>query len=237
VRNLVNGTPGATSNALNFRTPVGTIPTLPAPATLAPGRRTSPGPFVDTVTPTFTWQAAPAGTVFTGYQLLLRDVSRHRSQIFSADPSATSFALPAANSLGTGHRYAWTLALVNGRQVGPVSQTLFFQAPPAPVPVPTPGAAQPVSPGSANSPGPTLHTLTPTLLWSAAAGITGVTGYQINLVNQTTGRNLFFDAAAGATQFTLPAGTLVAGDGYAWNVRTLANAQIGTPSRDLFFVA
>lgn len=85
-----------------------------------------------------------------------------------------------------------------------------------------------ITPGVTNSPGPTLHTPTPTLLWTAATSVTGLTGYRINLVNETTQRNFFFDVGAG---------TLVAGTGYAWNVSALVNGQSGPPGRDLFSVA
>ena len=79
-----------------------------------------------------------------------------------------------------------------------------------------------------------LSTLTPTFTWTA---ISGVSGYQINLYNQTTKKSVSYQAAAGATSFTLPAGVLVNNESYVWNVRGLNGTQSGPPSNYLFFVA
>lgn len=238
VRSLANGIAGAPSNTLNFQTPVSNVPTLPRPTTLAPGTGTAPGPLLTTLTPTFSWVAVPAGTVFTGYQINLYDLTRRRGQTFAVDASATSFTIPTGRLIA-GHSYLWNLSVLNGTQIGPASQpNLFFQAPTAAtVPGPAPTVPQAVSPGSVDSPGPTLHTLTPTLLWTAVTGVRGLSGYRVNVVNQTTQRNFLFDVGATTTQFTLAAGTLVAGTAYAWNVTALVNGQAGTPSNDLFFVA
>jgi hypothetical protein len=87
-------------------------------------------------------------------------------------------------------------------------------------------------PGTTATPGPLLTTSTPTLGWNA---ITGETGYQINLYDVTTSKLVSYSAAASATSFTVPAGAIVAGNNYVWNVRGLNGTQSGPPSSNLYF--
>jgi hypothetical protein len=89
-------------------------------------------------------------------------------------------------------------------------------------------------PGSTSTPIPVLTTNTPTFAWSAVAG---VTGYQINLHNNTTSTTASYSVGASLTSYTLAAGVLIAGDSYVWNVRGLNGPQSGPPSANLSFQA
>jgi protocatechuate 3,4-dioxygenase beta subunit len=63
-------------------------------------------------------------------------------------------------------------------------------------------------PGTTASPGSVLNTLTPTITWDAA---TGVTGYEIFLFDVTAQKTYVFNAGASATSYKLAAGILTSG--------------------------
>jgi hypothetical protein len=236
VRGLNGTVSGPVSNYLNFQTPaVSTVPALPAPTVLGPGSPTAPGPVLATMTPTFSWNPAPDGTVFTAYQINLYDLTRQRGQTWTAAPSATSFTLPTGYLIAD-HKYVWNLRLRNGDQTGRPSTYFYFQAPPAATPV-LPPAPKIIGPGAVPAPGPQLPSGPVTLQWNAVTGFTGLTGYQVNLYNTTIHRGFSFKVGASATQFTLTADMLIPGDDYVWNVRALAGDRSGPPSAYLFFVA
>jgi len=89
-----------------------------------------------------------------------------------------------------------------------------------------------IGPGSTSTPVPVLTTDTPTFTWS---GVAGVTGYQINLHNNTTSTTASYTVGASVTSYPLAAGVLIAGDSYVWNVRGLSGTQSGPPSANLSF--
>jgi hypothetical protein len=228
VRDLIGTATGAVSNYLNFQ-----LHSMPSPTVTGPGSSTSPGPILTTLTPTFTWNAVTSVTGFTGYQINLYDMTAKKGQSFVASPTATSFKLPAG-ALTAGHSYVWNLRLRDGGLTGPESLPyLFFRAPSPTTTLPKP---QIVSPGSTVAPGPTLTTLTPTLKWNAVTGVSGLTGYQINLYDITTKQFITHTVGASVTQYTLTS-PLTAGDHYVWNVRILVGATSGPPSTYLYFVA
>jgi hypothetical protein len=98
---------------------------------------------------------------------------------------------------------------------------------------------QPVilGPGAATKPGPTITTLTPTLSWKAVSGAK-FDSYQINLYNITRGKLETIQVSPTATSYTLPVGTLIAGDSYVWNLRLKVGSGTGPESTTyLYFVA
>jgi hypothetical protein len=220
---------GPRSAYLNFQAPPGV--TLPAPVATAPGSTTSPGPVLTTLTPTFEWSAVTGVTGMTGYQIYLSDITAAKSTTYSVGASVTSYTPTAA--LTAGDKYSWTVHIVVGTQSGPSSSYMFFQAPPA-VTLPAPVV---IGPGSTPSPGPVLTTSTPTFTWNAVTGVTGMTGYQLNLYDTTHTKSASYTIDPTATSFTLPAGVLSAGDTYVWNLRVVAGTQSGPPSTYLFFQA
>jgi hypothetical protein len=88
------------------------------------------------------------------------------------------------------------------------------------------------SPGSTESPGPVLTTSTPTFTWQP---VTGATGYQINIYDNTLKKFYSYKVGASATGFTIDSGVLTAGDSFVWNVRALSGSQSGPPSVYLNF--
>jgi hypothetical protein len=103
--------------------------------------------------------------------------------------------------------------------------------------LPTPVAD---SPGTVAEPGPTLDTTTPTFSWHLPDGAdaSAVTGYQVNIFDQTKNKGFTYRVTgATATTFTLPAGVLRAGDKAVWNVRVRSGDRSGAPSAYLRFRA
>jgi hypothetical protein len=92
-------------------------------------------------------------------------------------------------------------------------------------------------PGSSSSPGTVLSTMTPTFQWSAVTGVSGLSGYQINLTDSTAERSFTYTVGASATSFALPSGVLVNGDQYQWNVQAMTASQTGPASGTLYFQA
>ena len=214
-------TAGPQSTYTYFQTAAG--PTIPAPVAIGPGNGTTPGPVLENLTPTFTWNAL---TGITGYQLSIYDTTNTANFTYTLDPTATSYTM-AANTLHAGDKFTWFLRALSGTTTGPRSAYFFFQTPALTLPAPVI-----IAPGSSANPGPILTTLTPTFTWNA---LTGITGYQLNLYDQTLAKFTSFQIDPTATSFTPAAGVLQPGDSYVWNLRTLSGTQSGQPSAYYFF--
>jgi hypothetical protein len=198
---------------------------LAAPVADSPGSATTPGPVLDTSTPTFTWESV-TGASF--YQVNLYDVSANKP--FSFTTTSTSYAL--TDSLGSGHYYVWNVRAVNGPEGARVtshpSAYLYFQAPGTLVTLTAPVAD---SPGSATAPGPVTDSTTPTFTWDP---VSGAEQYLIYLYDKSAEKSFAFTVDGSATTFT-PTEALRAGDQFIWNVRATAGGVNGPPSNYLFF--
>ncbi len=227
VRVTVGSQSGPPSNYEFFLTPQ--APTLPRPVITGPGNGTSPGPVITTLTPTLTWNPVSTTAGMTAYQINFYDGTKSVFTSYRVSPTATSFTLPAGVVI-SGDTNVWKLRIVIGSTTGPESNYLYLQPPPAVV-LPTPNV---IFPGG-DSPGPVLTTLTPTLQWLAVASTPGMNGYQINLYDGSTSTFTTYHVDSNVTSFTLPAGALVDGDLYVWNVRVMAGSLSGPESASLYF--
>src|SRR5437763_582142 len=75
--------------------------------------------------------------------------------------------------------------------------------------------------------------LTSTLKWHLPSGAdaSGVTGFLVSVYDVTQAKFYSYSVAgATATEFTLPAGVLKAGDQVVWNVRVVSGTVSGGPS-------
>lgn len=109
-------------------------------------------------------------------------------------------------------------------------QVSFSYGSPPPAALPTPVAH---SPGTSAAPGPVLQTLTPLLLWRAAAG---AEGYGLELTSLTTNDVVLELPQMGpATSHEVPPGLIVPGFHYAWTVRARLGTGFGPPSRTFHF--
>jgi subtilisin-like proprotein convertase family protein/pimeloyl-ACP methyl ester carboxylesterase len=198
------------SSHLYFQTQ-GSVPS--APTLVSPGSSSSPGTTISTLTPTMQWNASSGAT---GYGLYISVYnSGNWDLIYDNDnvPNQTSLAL-ASGYLVAGRQYRWNMRAKNASGWSGYSSHLYFQTQGS-----VPSAPTLVSPGSASSPGTTISTLTPTMLWNASSGATGY-GLYIS-VNSSGNWDLIYDNdnVGNQTILALPSGYLVAGRQYRWNMR------------------
>ncbi len=194
-----------------------------APVIVSPGTTTSPGPVLTTSTPTFSWNAISG---VTGYQININDNTINKFSSFTVGASVTSYTI-AAGALAGGDSFVWNVRGLSGTASGPESAYLYFKTPGSTLTAP--GI---LSPGTTASPGPVLTTVTPTLSWTA---VSGATGYQININDNTTSKLSTYTTGASVTSFALPTGVLTAGQSYVWSVRALNGTASGPPSTYLYF--
>jgi hypothetical protein len=230
VRVLDGSTSGPPSAYLYFTVPA--APALPAPEATGPGSTVKPGPVLTTSDPTLSWDAVTGVSGLTGYQIYLTDETASRTYSYQVGASATSYTVPAG-TLAAGDTFVWDVRVLVGTQSGPPSTYLYFQTPAAvtatlPAPVAT-------GQGSASSPVPVLDPSSPTFQWDAVTGVSGMTGYQINFYNETTGKSYSYQVGTSVTSYSAPASVLAAGDTYVWNVRVLVGTESGPPSAYLVF--
>lgn len=181
-----------------------------APALGSPGSLAPPGPGVNTLTPTFSWNTDLGAT---NYIIYVVDRSIGNLTIYYNDSlgTVTSHLLPGG-CLTVDHNYYWVLRAQDSVGFSDYSSPFYFQvqtsAPPVPVQI---------SPGTASSPGPKLATLTPTLTWNATSSATGYGVY----VYDFAGHAYVYsnDSVGNVTSFALPGGTLAPSRSYAWQMR------------------
>ena len=81
-----------------------------------------------------------------------------------------------------------------------------------------------VSPGTTTNPGTAISTTTPTLTWNA---VSGANNYDVSIQQDPpNGTPYPYNCVGNVTSFTVPAGVLVNGGNYRWNVQ--ANDNCGT---------
>ena len=223
VRAMNGATVGLPSASLYFELPQ--APALPAPTLISPGTAQSPGTVADSLTPTFAWSAVKGS--IDGYELHLYDQTTGESYSYALGAKATTFTV-GAGVLRAGDNFMWELRVVAVGTTGPESSYLYFQAPNVVTLVP-PAVT---GPGSPQLPGPVLTTRTPKFSWTA---VPGVTGYKLNVFDDTNNKVIAYSLARNITHFTMPPGMLKAGHKYAWDLRLLDGELTGPPTAFLYF--
>lgn len=130
------------------------------------------------------------------------------------------------------HQFSFDLTSVNFSATS--TQNIVFN-------LPMPSAPAAVYPGSMNSPGPVLTTLTPEFSWNAASGATGYGLYIRDL--SAPGQPIVYPNASAitntpltGTSFHLPGGYLVPGHRYRWNMTSFRGSTEGSvASNRLYF--
>ncbi len=163
-----------------------------------------------TLNPTLHWHAVTGATI-TGYQINLHDITTDKTVSFKTGVSVDEFKIPSTATLSPANKYVWNVRVLNGTESGPPSHYLYFQTESLPRP-------EIISPGTTAAPGPTLTTLTPTLAWHAITGV-HFDCYQFILYVSNAKKLKSIQVSPTATSYTLPAGTLIPGHSYIWNLR------------------
>jgi len=113
------------SSTLYFQTPA---PTLTPPIPLSPGADSSPGPTINTLTPTFSWQSV-SGADYYRFSISIYPYGTSNIIYTSPNLSGTSFNLPSG-VLQNGKMYRWNMrAFTNAGVSSDYSSTLYFQTP------------------------------------------------------------------------------------------------------------
>ncbi len=181
------------------------------PTPQSPGTSSKPGERVTKYRPTFRWQgvsgASKYGLYISKYPYGQANLVYENETISG---SSTSFTLDS--DLEPGHLYRWNMRAYKGGQWTEFSDRLYFYIPPPP--------PQPLSPGTASSPGPTLDTLTPLFQWNASRNAS----YYAFYIKDLDSNQLVFDSESEglkirATSYRLPPNKLSWATKYRWNMR------------------
>ena len=225
VRDVIGKTPRASSGHLNFGTPV---PPAPVAAPLV-GTGSATRPVLSTLRPTLAWSAVANAS---GYVLHVTDDETGLVITESLTARDTSYTF-ATDALVPGHRFDWNVRDVIGTATArTASNTEHFQLPALPVPTT-------LSPGMTGGSGEALTTFTPTFTWAPVTSVTGFSGYLLTLYDRAKGTSVPVSLSTSATSYTLPAGQLIPGHRYVWNLRLVDGTLTGkvAPSQFRYFVA
>ncbi len=254
------GAPAPTTTVITGSGTVAGTAAISPPTTSLPGTGSSPGTLVNSLMPTFSWNPVSGAS---GYGLYIRDMTAagtpliypNTSGITAKPITGTAFAIPSG-VLANSHVYRWNMTSFNGStESTAVSGALYFQTPagtPAPTTTVVPSGGNvagtmaispPMTslPGTGSSPGTLVNSLTPTFSWNPASG---ATGYGLYIRDMTaTGTPLIYPNASGTmakpltgNSFLMPAGILVAGHVYRWNMTSFNGSTESTAvSSALYF--
>jgi hypothetical protein len=233
------------------------------PTINSPGSASSPGIVAGSLTPTFGWNWVSGATGYglyirdmtaPGTPLVYPNASgTTATPIVGFDfGSGPTFSLPSGY-LVNGHTYRWNMtSFIGSTESGGVSGALYFQTPAAVARISTinspsssssTGAVPPpttISPGYASSPGILTGSLAPVFSWNA---VSGATGYGLYIRDMTAfGAPLVYPNSSGTTYYplvgtslALPAGKLVNGHIYRWNMTSFTGLTESTTASSVLY--
>jgi len=236
----------AISNTLYFQTPSSptpipqtSTPTTPAaPTTTSPGSSSEPGILIDTLTPTLRWTSVSGADY---YAVAISKYPYGSSNIIYNPQTVYGTSLPVpAGTLEYGQKCRWNMQAHNSAGWSAISNTLYFQTPSSPTPIPqtstptTPAAPTTTSPGSSSEPGILIDTLTPTLRWTS---VSGADYYAVAISKYPYGSSniIYNPQTVYGTSLPVPAGTLEYGQKYRWNMQAHNSAGWSAISNMLYF--
>lgn len=197
------------------------------PVLISPGNAAPPGSIINTLTPTFQWQAV---TGAVRYGLYVSDLTTNTLIIDNETIIGTSFT-PASGILTYSHEYRWNMrAFSSNGTPSSFSGLLYFQTF-------SQQTIQPpvlISPGSSTPPGPIINTLTPTFQWQA---VTGAVRYGLYVRDSTTGILIIDIENITGTSYVhnVP---LINNHLYKWNMRAFNGSGLPSDfSQKLYFIA
>ena len=211
----VNGAGNTASTPTSYS--FSTVPAPPPPPGAFSLSSPSNGATNQSLTPTLTWSASSGVSTYT---LKIATNAALTSPILTQTGLVTtSFNVPAA-TLAQNQTYYWGVTATNtGGSTASTPASFSFVT----VPPPPPGAFDLSSPAN----GATGVSLTPTLSWTAASG---VSTYTVTIANDAALTSVVLTQAGNvSTSFNVPAATLNYGGTYYWGV-TAVNGFGSTPS-------
>jgi len=201
--------------------------TISPPVLISPGTSTPPGPVINTLTPTFQWQAV---TGAVRYGLYVRDSTTGILIIDIENITGASYT-PPSGLLTYSHIYRWNMRSFSSNGTpSAFSSKLYFQTF-------SQQTIQPpvlISPGSSSPPGPIITTLTPTFQWQA---VTGAVRYGLYVRDSTTGVLIIDNENITGTSYihSLP---LINNHLYKWNMRAFNSSGLPSDfSQRFYFIA
>jgi len=206
--------------------------TLNAPVTILPGETAAPGSQVTSLTPTFTWNDVPAASKY-GLYISKKNPNGKYSLVFDSEADytgsikGTSFTLPSG-FLTDGEQYRWNMrSRDSAGWSASFSSRRYFTTPAVALNAPVIS-----SPGTPTDTGLTVENLTPTFYWGQVPGASRYGLY----ITDSAANTIFSDTALNGTSFTIPAGKLLNGVKYRWNMTSFdANGVESTASSTHYF--
>lgn len=193
------------------------VPTHPAP-----GSTSSPGPVLQSQSPTFSWSPRAGATY---YKLSVRDVERNRLVV-----SRSNIAKPSLTvALEGGRKFSWKVSACNSTGCSAETPPRFFQTPAGSAEDSPPPQPTNLSPGSTSSPGPSTGSNTVTFKWAAAPG---AASYKLVVRDLATDRLVV--NRTGYSGLSLKA-TLDAGRRYYWRVAACNAAGCSASTAKRYF--
>jgi len=194
------------------------------PSCIYPGSGTSPGTTITTTTPTITWNAV---TGATNYGVYIRDMVSNTLVVNNNCASTATSYTVQSGILSDGGKYRWNIIATDGcgnACESNYAEPKYFQVQTTSSCTLTGITPTLVSPGNSTSPGQSITTTTPTLIWNKVSGATSYGVYVRDLVSNIL--VISNDCVGSDTTFTIPSSILNNQGQYRWNI--IAKASCGS---------
>ena len=221
------------SQKWSFTTAAATV-SLPAPTPSSPTN----GATNQSTTPTFSWQGV---TGVSDYRIM---IAANPSDLPSGDVATCSNCVnvetfgaisytPQAGALSAGTTYFWQVrAATSSGQRSPWSAKWSLATASGTTTLSPPTIA---APGTSSAPGTSISSTTPTFQWSEVAGATKY-GFYISKYPYGLTNIIYQNSNVAGTSFTIPAGRLVDGEKYRWNMTSFNASGESGVSNTLYLV-
>ena len=204
-------------------------PVPPLPLLQSPGSASSTGSQTNTTTPTMQWN----GTGASQYELTISESQCDtNSLVYDSGAIAggsTTQQIPTGY-LKDGAEYCWRMRAYNSAGWSTWAAGMYFTVNTGS----TASVSTPLSPGTSTDTDSPVTTATPTMQWTG----TGASQYELAISHSPYGAsNIVYDAllTGTSTSLSIPAGILLDGFKYRWNIRAYNDSGWSEWSPDLYF--
>jgi hypothetical protein len=205
-----------------------TAPIVPPVPLRSPGGSVAPGPLLDSLLPTFSWDAVPGAL---SYAITINQVGTNATVYKNMQVSSTSVSVPAG-TLAWGARYWWAVLARTSQGLTDRPQMFYFQTPAL---TSKPSQAAAIAPGASSGQGPILGTTAPIVFrWNRAALADDYTLVISDITAGMPGNAVYSKSGITDTTLTIPPGALGRGARYTWTVMAANRLGFGPEGR-LYF--